>query len=84
MPSFSAVAEISSSPPYSIRIMTLESVEEEYVLETTMAVEYQLFGALHASTDMMYICYLRVRSMLPNVITNFEFGEINISSPPVL
>jgi hypothetical protein len=27
---------------------------------------------------------LRVRSMLPNVITNFRFGEIIISSPPVL
>lgn len=50
MPSFSAVAEISSSPSYSIRIMTLESVEEEYVLETTMAVEYQVFGALYNNT----------------------------------
>jgi hypothetical protein len=64
--------------------MTLESVAEEYIVETTMTLEYQLFGALHASTDMMYICCLRVRSMLPNVITNFRFGEIIISSPPVL
>lgn len=48
------------------------------------AVMYKLFGALHPSPDMMYICYLIVRSMLPNLITNFEFGEINISSPPLL
>ena len=83
MPSFGAVAEISSSPRTRfVGIMTLESVEEEYIVEITMALEYQLFGALHASTDMMYICYLRVRSMLPNVITNFGFGEINISFPP--
>lgn len=52
MPSIGAVAEISSSPPYSIRMMTLESVEEEYIVETTLALEYQLFGALHASTDI--------------------------------